>query len=160
MIFKKVLLLLVFTFSLVANEVYFLPNQSKKAYENIEDLITNSKSSIDIAVYNFEYKKISKLLKKQAKNGVEISIVFDKEKIKNKKSQYKKLCETKNIYCKVINDKKQHIKLIIFDKKIAVFGSLNLTKDSFEKNHELLFITDKKKVVNKLNDGFSDILKY
>ena len=152
-----VVLMLFVTSSLYAQDkVFFLPNDSNNAKKEILDLIDDSSSSIDIAVYNFQYKKIAKALKKAAKNGVKIRIVFDNEKRKKKKSQYEKLCTSKNIECKVTKDIKQHIKMIIFDKKIAMMGSLNLTKDSFNKNHELVYITDNKKVVKKLNKGFSN----
>ena len=158
LIFKLLLLIFINLSSFALDEIYFLPKDSSNAKKSIEKLIESSNSTIDIAVYNFEYKKIAKLLKKASTNGVVVNIIFDNKKRKKKNSQYKKLCKNSNIICSVVKDLKQHIKLIIFDKKIAMFGSANLTKESFNKNNELIYITDNKVVLKKLNLGFNNFL--
>ena len=158
MIYKLILVLCFSIYSYALDEIYFLPQDSKVVKKSIGEFIKSSKSTIDIAVYNFKYKKIAKSLKKASKNGVVINIVFDENKIKDKKSQYKKLCKNKNIRCSVIKDSKQHIKMMIFDKKIAMFGSANLTKESFSDNNELIYITNNKSILEKLNLGFNNFL--
>ena len=148
--------LLFCTLNLFALEkAYILPKDTNKAFETMETLIKNSKEHIDIAVYNFEYKKIAKLLKKAAKKGVKINIIFEHSKLKNKKSKYEYLCNEKNIECKIEKKQKQHIKLMVFDKQTAMFGSANLTKESFGENLELLYFTDAPTVVKKLNTFFN-----
>jgi phosphatidylserine/phosphatidylglycerophosphate/cardiolipin synthase-like enzyme len=156
LIFKIFLLIGISVSSFAVEKIYLLPKDSYEVKQDLETFIKSTQNTIDILVYNFEYKKIAKLLKQRSKKGIKINIIFDGKKIKNKKSQYKKLCKLKNISCKVINNKKQHIKLIIFDKRLALFGSANLTKDSFNKNLELIYVTDYNKIVKKLNNNFTD----
>jgi phosphatidylserine/phosphatidylglycerophosphate/cardiolipin synthase-like enzyme len=154
--FIKLLIVLVFTLSLNAKDsVYILPNESKDSIKKIEKLIKKSKDKIDIAVYNFEYKKIAKMLRKAADNGVKVNILFEKSKLKNKKAKYDYLCESKNIECKIYKKAKQHIKLIIFDNTTAMFGSANMTKESFKENLELIYFTNNPKIIQKLETNFS-----
>ena len=157
---RRLLLLFIFlSVSLFGSDkVFILPKDSDKAYEYLEKKIKKSSSTIDIAVYNFEYKKIAKLLKKVAKDGVNVNILFEKNKLENKKSKYDYLCESKNINCKVYKKAKQHIKLMIFDNQIAMFGSANLTKESFNSNLELIYFTDDKDIVNKLHQKFTELI--
>lgn len=137
--FRKLLLVLFFYVSLFGyDKIYFLPDDSKKTKEEIVYLLENAKTKIDIAMYNFSYEKFLKALKKAHKNGVQITIIYEKSDLKFPKEF--KLIKPK---------RKQHIKLAIIDDKIAVYGSSNWTKDSFNENYELLNITnDKEKLEN------------
>jgi phosphatidylserine/phosphatidylglycerophosphate/cardiolipin synthase-like enzyme len=117
----------------------------KKAKNDIEKLIKNSKSSIDIAMYNFGHKKLAKLLDKAQKRGVLVKVFYDKKDVVFND------IETKTV------DRKLHTKIAIFDKKIVVFGSPNWTKKSFKENYEVLYITDDKKLVKKFNKFFKSL---
>ena len=140
------------------NRVYFLPNDSKKLYLDIEYLISNSKYSIDIDMYNFSYKPLAKLLKKSSKKGLDISIIFDEKKIKkDKKSKYNYL-ENSSIK-RYIANKKMHLKMALFDNSIALIGSLNWTKDSFSNNYELVYITNDKLLINSYQKIFKELKK-
>lgn len=143
---KYLFLSLILTLSLYAKEyIYFLPNDSKKALDHIEKLIESSKSSIDIAMYNLEYKKLIKLLKKAKSNGVDVNIVYEKgDKLKE--------FDTKK------TDSKMHTKIAIFDKKVVVFGSANWTKQSFKENYEVIYISDEKDLVEKFNRFFQRLI--
>jgi len=156
---KNIFLILILLVSFIygRDDIYFLPNDSEKFEKSLEKLIKKANSSIDIAVYNFEYKKIAKQLKKAAKDGIEINILFDSKKTQSKKSQDKKLCDQKNINCTIVKNKKQHIKLMVFDKKVAILGSLNLTKDSFEENYEMVLITDDSKILDQINKNYTNL---
>ena len=133
--------------SLAKDEVYFLPSQSKKAKNEIEYLIKNAKNKIDIAMYNFSYKKFAKLLRKAVKRGVKVNIIYEKSDIKLKglnAIQHK-------------DPIKLHTKLAIFDNKIVVFGSTNWTKKSFNENLEFIYITDNSKTVQKFVTFFKKV---
>lgn len=139
----KLLLILLLTLSLYAKDtLYFLPNDGDKAIDKIENLIKNSKVSIDIAMYNFKYNRFAKLLDNAKKRGVKVTIFYDKKDVKFKYISAKKV------------DKKLHTKIAIFDKKSVVFGSPNWSKKSFKENYEVLYITDDKKLLSKFNDFF------
>jgi len=142
----KFILIILLALSLYAKDkVYFLPKEAKKAEKTIEKLIINSKTSIDIAMYNFAHDKFAKLLRKAKKRGVKVKVYYEKEDVKFGKVKTKKV------------RKKLHTKIAIFDKQIVVFGSANWTVENFQKNYEVLFITDKKKIVSKFNSFFKDL---
>jgi len=119
--------------------IYFLPKDSKKAKKDITKLLKNSKKSIDIAIYNFTYKKFNKAIDKAIQNGIDVTIIYQKTKLKfNKKID---LIKTK---------RKLHIKLAIIDQKYIIFGTANWTKDSFGKNYEIVTISDDKDKVKQM----------
>ncbi|MEA3290036.1 MAG: phospholipase D-like domain-containing protein [Campylobacterota bacterium] len=150
---------LVSSFVWAKDEVYLLPNDSKKFYKELKNNIKDANSVIDIAVYNFEYKKVAKLLRKAAKKGVQINIVFDKAKLKKDDTIYSNICDKKNINCVIKKKGKQHVKLIIIDNTTAILGSLNLTEESFKENNELIYITDRQEVLKQLNSSFDVLFK-
>jgi len=142
----KLFLILLLSINIYAqNRLYFFPKDANKAKNHIEKLIKNSKTSIDIAMYNFKHKKFAKLLNIAHKRGVNIKIFYSKKDV-----------ELDNI-CKKITDKKLHTKIAIFDKKTVVFGSANWTKKSFKENYEVLYITDDKKLVSLFNKFFKEL---
>lgn len=155
----KVIVLFILFFNLsFSSELYFLPKESKEATSKLISLIENSNSSIDIAVYNFTYKKLAKALKDSAKKGVKVTVILDEEKVKEEeKTQYKYLKkEGINI---VLTSNKLHIKMAIFDKKTALFGSSNWKKESFTNDYEILYFTKENKTLDKLNLIFKELIK-
>ena len=132
------IILALVSFSFGFDKVYFLPNDANKAKENISKLLENADKTIDIAMYNFTYKKFNKSIQKAIKNGVKVTIIYNKTKLKlNKKIN---LIKTK---------RKQHIKLAIIDDKFIIYGSANWKKESFGENYEIINITNDKKRVKK-----------
>jgi phosphatidylserine/phosphatidylglycerophosphate/cardiolipin synthase-like enzyme len=157
---KILLILVLFTSSLFANEVllnqsqvYFLPKQADEAKDKIVDLINNSKDSIKISMYNFSYKKFAKELADASKKGVKIQVVLDEKKVKEDNDIYKYLKDN-NIEV-IIADKKLHTKIALFDNKIALIGSLNWTKESFEENYEMLLLSNDKKIISEMENFLS-----
>jgi len=43
-----------------------------------------------------------------------------------------------------------HLKVALIDSKIAIVGSTNWTKKSFEENYDLILISEEKKLLEKL----------
>ncbi|MCD4757851.1 MAG: endonuclease [Arcobacteraceae bacterium] len=137
--FKKLLIVCFLVVSSFGyDKIYFLPNESKIAQKEIVELIENAKLNIDIVMYNIDYKKFEKALKKASKNGVNVSVVYEKSKLKFHKNI--KLIKTK---------RKLHIKLAIIDNKFAIYGSANWKKESFEENYEIINITDEEEKIKK-----------
>ena len=158
--FKILLVLVIFASSLFANEVllnqsqvYFLPKQADEAKDKIVDLINNSKNSIKISMYNFSYKKFAKELADASKKGVKIQVILDEKKVKEDNDIYKYLKDN-NIEV-IIADKKLHTKIALFDNKIALIGSLNWTKESFEENYEMLLLSNDKKIISEMENFLS-----
>ena len=142
--FLLILLLSVYSFSF--DKLYFMPQDSAIAKNDIIKLLENSTKSIDIAVYNFTYKKFNKAIKKALKNNVKVTIIYSKTKLKFSKKI--DLIKTK---------RKQHIKLAIIDNKYVIYGSANWKKESFSKNYEILNITDDKQRVKEFIKIFKQL---
>lgn len=132
---------------LAQDNVYFLPKQSKEAKKEIASLINNAKSSIDIAMYNFSYKKFAKLLKKAKKRGVKVHLLYEKSDIKLKGLDA----------IQHANKVKLHTKLAIFDNQTVVFGSTNWTKESFNENLEFIYVTNNPNTVQKFTTFFQGV---
>lgn len=128
------------------DKIYFLPNEADIAKEKIVKLLKNADTSIDIAMYNFTYKKFNKAIKKAVKNGAKVTIIYNKTKLKFSKEI--ELIKTK---------RKQHIKLAIIDDKYAIYGSANWKKESFGENYEIVNITDDKQRVKKFIEIFREL---
>jgi len=133
------ILLILFNYSLFAlDKIYFLPNDEKIVKKDITELLKNANKSIDIAMYNFTYKKFNKAIEEAIKNGVKVTLIYQKTKLDFHKNI--KLVKT---------NKKMHIKLAIIDNKYVIYGSANWKKKSFSKNYEIINITNDKYQVNK-----------
>ncbi len=146
LIFNFFLVLFLSTSSFCFDKIYFLPKEASEVKAHIEKLIKNSNHKIDIAMYNFSYKRFHKALKKASKDGVDINIIYGKSKLKFYKKI--KLIQTK---------RKQHIKLAIIDDKFAIYGSANWTKESFGENYEIINITDDKQKIKKFIKIFKEL---
>lgn len=132
------------------NQTLILPKQNEEAKNKIIELISTSKESINISMYNFSYKKFAKELVDASKNGVKIKLILDKSKVEKDDKIYKFL---KNNGIEIIIPKdKVHTKVAVFDDKTLLFGSLNWTKESFENNYEILLISNDKKIIYDVNN--------
>jgi len=123
--------------------------------EDIIDLINNSDSSLNIAIYNLDNTDIVDAVLSAKQRGVEIKIIIDKEKAENNDTEkiltkfYKE-----NIPVKINTEKKMHMKLAISDSKIIAVGSLNYTSDSAEENQENLITIQNTKLANEFVEIF------
>ncbi|MFA7084617.1 MAG: phospholipase D-like domain-containing protein [Arcobacteraceae bacterium] len=152
----KIKLNLLFTLFLLAttlcanDTLFLLPKESKQAVEKIETLMSNAESSIDIAMYNFSLKSFAKILIEAKKRGVKVRVFLDEEKAQNKSSEYA-LLKKNGIDIFLISNTKLHTKLAIIDQKVAIFGSSNWTKESFDENYEIIYISEQKEMIEKFN---------
>lgn len=143
--------------STYTNKLYVLPNESELVKDKIEELILSSQKEIQIAMYNFSYKKFAKALVKASKKGLKVTVLLDSEKIKKNDNIYKYL---KNNGIKtIISDNKMHLKVAVFDNKQAIIGSINWTKESFESNNEVILFTNDTKVIFKLSDFINNLIR-
>ena len=157
--FKVFFFIVFFTSTLFANEVnlnqnhvYFFPKQADEAKDKIVELIANSKDTIKISMYNLSYKKFAKELVEASKKGVKIQVILDEKKVEEDDEIYKYL--KKNDIEIIISKKKLHTKIAIFDNKIALIGSLNWTKESFEENYESLLMSNNKEIIADIDNFF------
>ena len=147
--FKIVLVALFLVLNLYSNEVYILPKQGEQIKDKISESITNAKSEILVAMYNFSYKKFAKDLVDASKNGVKITVFLDAKKVKED-PEISEYLKKNNIKVVLVKDK-MHLKVALIDSKVAIFGSTNWTKESFEENYELIYISEDEKTVKTLS---------
>lgn len=107
-------------------------------------------------MYNFSLKEFAKALVKAQKNGVEVSVFLDAQKSQEKGSEYDYLRKN-GVKVFVIGKEKLHTKLAIFDQKTALFGSSNWTKESFDENYEIIYISKQEDVLKKLNTFIKEL---
>jgi phosphatidylserine/phosphatidylglycerophosphate/cardiolipin synthase-like enzyme len=145
----KQLVLIVFLVSSLfsIDKLYFIPDEKKEFQTDLFSLLENAKSSIKIAMYNFEHKKLARILKKKSRNGVDVTVFYTKKDVEF----YKKIDAIK------VERRKLHTKLAIIDNEVIVFGSSNWSKKSFRKNYEMNYITDRKDFVEKSLKFFENI---
>lgn len=146
--FKIVFITLFLVLNLFSNEVYILPNQGEEIKDKISESIINSKSEILVAMYNFSYKKFAKDLVDASKKGVKVTVYLDSKKVKED-SEISDFLVKNNIKVVLVKDK-MHLKVALIDSKTAIFGSTNWTKESFEENYELIYISEDKNIVDTL----------
>ncbi|MCT7446710.1 phospholipase D-like domain-containing protein [Aliarcobacter skirrowii] len=149
---KKIIFLLLFVGSLVANDIFVLPKDSKKLEDRLSYEILNAKKEIFIAMYNFSYKKIANDLIKSSKNGVKITVLLDKSKVKEDDEIYKFL--KSNDINVVFKDsvKKMHLKTILIDNRLAMIGSMNFTKKSFKESLDIVYFSNDDVLISKLKE--------
>jgi len=155
-IFLCVLITTVFTYA--KDFTYFLPQDSDLLKAHIEKLIDTSTTSIDIAMYNFSYKKFAKLLNNAVKRNVEVNVIFDKKKVQSDENSKYNYLKNQGVNS-ILSNKKMHLKIALFDKRIAILGSLNWTKASFNDNYEIVHITDNYNVISKSKNIFIELKK-
>lgn len=149
--------LLLLALTLNANDTLFvLPKESKKAENKIEALIQNAQHSIEVAMYNFSLKSLAKELIQAKKRGVEVTVFLDEKKSKEKNSEYDFL-KKNGVDVVLIKSQKLHTKLAIFDKKVALLGSSNWTKESFDENYEIIVVSKQDEIVEKLNQFIKEL---
>jgi phosphatidylserine/phosphatidylglycerophosphate/cardiolipin synthase-like enzyme len=147
-----------YIFAISSSKVYFMPQDSNYALSDLVKSIKKSKSNIKGAIYSFTHKKIAKAFKKAAQNGSKITIIFDEESnIHYHRSKLRNLAIFKNINTRVLKGDrakrgyygKMHLKFVIIDDKVVFFGSANWSNSAFGLNHEVLYKSNDKKLVNK-----------
>lgn len=149
---------------------FLLPKERDSALQQIIQTINTSKNTINISIYNFTHKQIAKAIKKAAKRGVEIEIIFDKKSIQQKqgKSMLTYLAKYKHISVYTLKGKHSkkhnydgimHMKMAVIDHKHVIFGSANWTYSAFSKNYELLYITKNYALAKKFESYFKILKK-
>jgi len=166
---KRIIVLFLLFISLEAREnIYFLPQDGKKAENKIVNLFSHAHQNIKIAIYTFTNKKFYKALKSAARKGVKITIIADYELNKNQfhHSVIPQLKKLRNIKVKLIRGKGNgkykgimHMKLFIVDDIVVGFGSANYTYSAFYNNYEILYINDDWTFTRKFIKIFNELYK-
>ena len=147
-----------------ADSLYFMPQEQDKALQALISTIQNSQNTLDVAIYSFTNREISKAIRDIAKKGVKVRIIYDKKSNQNaNKSTIGYLAKLKNIETCLLEGKPSynrkfyglmHMKMAISDENSLILGSANWSKSAFETTYETLFITQNKDSIAKAKNAF------
>lgn len=127
----------------------------------VTELVRTAKSSIKMLIYDWRWyshdpgskiQKFNQEIIRQANAGVVVRALVNSDFMKGR------IDESKVSIRQVDTSRIMHAKMLIFDEKIVVVGSHNLTKNAFELNHEVSVIFDDVDGVarcNKFYDGLA-----
>jgi len=160
---RAIFLLLLSSF--LFSKIYFMPLEGEEALKEILKSIRSAKFSIKAAIYTFTNKKIANEIKKAARRGVNIEIIFDKQynQKRFKRSMLYYLAKYKNIDIYLLKGKPylkrdyngiMHIKAILIDNKKLIFGSANWTYGAFKNNYEIIYSVNDYKAAKKFENYF------
>ncbi|MGP1450921.1 MAG: phospholipase D-like domain-containing protein [Wolinella sp.] len=160
-------LLFVALFSLSLNakeEFYLMPEEQKKALDSLIAFIDNTQQSLEIAIYSFTNREISKAIRKAAERGVNVHLIYDESSSRNiDTSTIGYLAKYRDIeVCTMTGERSKnskynglmHMKMAISDNKNLIIGSANWSKSAFESNYETLLITENQEWVIKASNYF------
>lgn len=169
--FKKVLTLFfgvaLFFNGAMAGDLYFMPTEQDRALKALIRTIQNSQSTLDIAIYSFTNREISKAIRDVAKSGVKVRVIYDKKSNQDpNKSTIGYLAKLKNIKTCLLEGEQSrngkykglmHIKMAISDDKQLILGSANWSKSAFETNYETLLILEDTALIQKSKQAFESM---
>jgi phosphatidylserine/phosphatidylglycerophosphate/cardiolipin synthase-like enzyme len=140
-----------------------MPNEiiiSREFPKKVIPLIKQAKQSIDIIVYDWGWypdeigepiQIFNNAIYNANRKGVKVRAVVQKRLIYT-------ILQKCNIETKILHSNKLlHIKLMIIDKKIAILGSHNYTKNAFNLNHEISIIIENTDSIEKLQNYFNNL---
>lgn len=151
----------------LASDLYFMPKEQEKALNALLQTIKNTQNTLNIAIYSFTNREISKAIRDIAKEGVKVRIIYDKSNNSDpNKSTIGYLAKFKNIETCLLRgesskngkyDGLMHIKMAISDDKFLILGSANWSKSAFETNYETLLILTDKMLIEKSQKNFEEM---
>ncbi|WP_163564703.1 phospholipase D-like domain-containing protein [Helicobacter suis] len=149
--------------------LYMLPYEQNEALKSLISGINAAKSNINIAIYSFTHREISKALKDAASRGVRINIIFDRSSnIHSEYSAMGYLSKYRGINTCMLSGKEarkfrhgkhdykgiMHQKLALIDNNTIFLGSANWSKNAFENNYELLMRDNNPAIIQKAQSYF------
>lgn len=157
-----------FSLTLNAQESFFLmPKEQKEALSALLQSIHQSQKSLDIAIYSFTNRELSKAIRKAAERGIAVRLIYDESANKNADvSTIGYLAKYRNIeVCTLSGNRSKnnkydglmHMKMAIIDQKILVLGSANWSKSAFENNYETLLLSENRAWVEKAGRYFEEM---
>lgn len=132
---------------LIMNNVYFSPGEDCKAA--IIEQIQKAQSTIKICVFTISDNEISNHVINAHKKGIDVTIITDDDKIKDKGSDIKLLFREGIEIRTDDSPSHMHHKFALIDNQILITGSFNWTRSASERNQENVIVTDNEELVAK-----------
>jgi len=150
-----------------AREIFAYFTPSYEALDAIVDQIDSAKKTIDVAVYDFTSRPLSKALVKANKRGVKVRVILDREanSIANKYTKYQFLkkngIDVRFAIPHIAWNREglMHNKFAIIDDKVVITGSANWTASAFKINDENVLIIKRIDIANVYEKEFDYLWK-
>ncbi len=140
--------------ALAEPEAYFSPNGGIR--DRLLRAINHTKTSIDLAIFDFTSGELVGALVAARERGVQIRIVADARQAGGKHSGIPFLLE-KGVKVRLLRGHGRgimHHKFVIFDGKLLVTGSYNWTDSAERLNHENLLVLDDPRIIGRYQAHF------
>ncbi|MCK9292654.1 MAG: phospholipase D-like domain-containing protein [archaeon] len=140
-------------------EVYFCPEDNCE--EKLITLISNSKKTIDCAVYDLTLDAVTDaLITSNLERNVKVRFVSDAERSSSKYSLIGKIKDSNmSVITNSVDSSYMHNKFCVFDSKIVWVGSMNFTLNGAYKNNNNVLVIEDKEVAKEFTrkiDTFFD----
>jgi phosphatidylserine/phosphatidylglycerophosphate/cardiolipin synthase-like enzyme len=149
-----VLILLLPSLALPA-EVFFSPKGA--ARQRLIQAIQDSRSTVDVAVYNFTSAELAEALFKARGRGVRVRVVLDRERYEEGGAtiQALKKSDMPVRAWGIVGQSLMHHKFAIFDGKLVATGSYNWTNAAERVNRENIVLLDDPHVLERFEREFA-----
>ena len=135
---------------------YYFPRAGQHPDKELINIINNTKSNLDIAIYSITDKDIVNAIISAKNRGITVRIISDKVESKNKyQKQELQLLKNAGIPIKINNHRGiMHLKVTIADNSIVTTGSYNYTEAATKYNDEVLVVINNGKVAQDFDAEF------
>jgi phosphatidylserine/phosphatidylglycerophosphate/cardiolipin synthase-like enzyme len=138
---------------------YIFTKSDKSIKNAINNLIRNSRHSLDVAAFSLTEKEIVENLCKAHQRGIKVRVLTDK----SQSSGRYQIGEMQRLINKWIPIKtnshngSMHLKMIISDGKSTIAGSYNLSHSAETKNDELMIFINNRKIGQEWTQVFNNM---
>jgi len=119
--------------------------------EKIYNYLINANKNIEIYAEDISDYATIRILSELSKCNIQIKILHSNRNSNNKKFKF---LQRAGVKLKLSKKLTIHAKIIIIDDKLAILGSINLTKNSLNNNRELAVIIDDPTIIKQLTESF------
>lgn len=132
------------------SHLIWAPNNSR---DRILNFIHDAKSEIDVYAEGLSDYQIAGALAKAARAGIKVNILTSLHPHASPSKELNYLTHS-GAHVRYDDELIIHAKMIMVDRKRAILGSINLTRNSIDYNRELAVITEDTKVISGLGKTF------
>ncbi|MEJ5313797.1 phosphatidylserine/phosphatidylglycerophosphate/cardiolipin synthase family protein [Anaerolinea thermophila] len=132
-------------------------SQNQALQDALLDSLNNARTSVDIAMYNFNLLEAGNALRKARSNGAAVRIVVDSDAMDNKLLQ-----QLRREGFEVLGDRREglmHNKFIVIDGKTVWTGSLNLTYGGLTNDENNLVRIESPDLAERYTEEFNEMFE-
>ena len=151
------LLVALLVLALAETEVYFSPSGGIRG--RLLRAINQTKTTIDLAIFDFTAGELAGALLAAKQRGVAIRIVADARQAQGKHSEIPFLLQ-KGVKIRLLKENGRgimHHKFTIFDGRVLVTGSYNWTDSAERFNHENALVLDDSEIIRRYQARFEHL---